>query len=95
MPSVHSLAGLVGRARRVPRTGYSQLTSKRSAIKGRGVPSVGRKTTKGAAGAARQMPCVQYDDPAAGAGAFLLLKERLPNFVVPDLTGFKARGVWP
>ena len=50
MPSVHGLTALIGRARRVPRVGYTQLTSKngpRNFYKGKGVPSVGRKTSKG------------------------------------------------
>ena len=50
MPAGNILTALACRARRVPRTGYTQLTSKigpRNFYKGKGVPSTGRKTSKG------------------------------------------------
>ncbi|KAK9823882.1 hypothetical protein WJX72_006162 [[Myrmecia] bisecta] len=75
------LTGLA-RGRRVPRSGFTALTSKRGPkgfYKGKGAQPTGHHTRK---------------------GGYRILKERIPDYVVPDLTGFKllpyvAYGVKP
>lgn len=62
-----------GRGRKVPRIGYTQLTSKRGPkdyYKGKGALATGVHTRK---------------------GGYKVQKEKAPDFVVPDLTGFKLK----
>ncbi|EIE25474.1 hypothetical protein COCSUDRAFT_52881 [Coccomyxa subellipsoidea C-169] len=70
---LRALGVFTGRGRRVPRKGFTQLTSKlgpKNFYKGKGVPSTGHHTRK---------------------GTYVILKDRLPDYVVPDLTGFKLK----
>ncbi|KAK9810958.1 hypothetical protein WJX73_000985 [Symbiochloris irregularis] len=70
---LQGLIGLATRGRRVPRSGWTQLTGKvgpKNFYKGKGVPSAGKNTSK---------------------GAYVVLDSKLPNLVVPDLTGFKLK----
>ena len=100
---------LLARGRRVPRTGWAQLTSKigpKNFYKGKGVPSAGKHTSKGervcqaprilllfrrhrALNAGSGAWC-KLLRPGLFAGGYRLLQGKLPNFVVPDLTGFKV-----
>lgn len=69
---IQALATL-GRGRRVPRTGLSQLISKRGPrnfYKGKGVAAVGKHLSK---------------------GGYKVDLAKLPQIVVPDLTGFKLK----
>lgn len=62
-----------GRGRKVPRVGYTQLTSKlgpKDYYKGKGAQPTGVHTRK---------------------GGFRVQPEKAPDFVVPDLTGFKLK----
>lgn len=62
----------LGRNRRVPRKGFTLLTTKqgpRGYYKGKGAASTGRHTKQG----------------------YLVTKEKLPEYVVPDLSGFKLK----
>lgn len=89
-----------GRGRRVPRKGFTQLTSKlgpKGYYRGKGVPSVGHHTRKGEAA---ENLCMCGPLLIVGlantlcflcAGGYIILKDRLPNYVVPDLTGFTVR----
>ena len=110
------LASAFCRGRRVPRTGYKQLTSKvgpRTFYKGKGCAPTGRHTKKGefaegclfAAAVPRRavllspsstaklpvltvFPSMLFDDPYTGG--YIVEPEKLPQYIVPDLTGFEV-----
>ncbi|PSC75865.1 39S ribosomal L41-mitochondrial-like [Micractinium conductrix] len=68
-----ALAAALGRARRVPRVGFTRLTTKQAPIgyyKGKGASPSGRHTSK---------------------GGYIGMEEKKPQYVVPDLTGFKLK----
>ncbi|KAG7672633.1 hypothetical protein Ndes2526B_g08839 [Nannochloris sp. 'desiccata'] len=67
------LASAFVRGRRVPRSGYKQLTSKvapRTYYKGKGCAPTGRHTRK---------------------GGYIIEPWRLPEYILPDLSGFKLK----
>lgn len=73
MSVMGALAAALGRARRVPRAGFTRLTTKqgpRGYYKGKGAAPTGHHTSK---------------------GGYAIRAERLPQYIVPDLTGFKLK----
>ncbi|KAL4445315.1 hypothetical protein ABPG77_011140 [Micractinium sp. CCAP 211/92] len=73
MSVLGTLAAALGRARRVPRVGFTRLTTKqgpRGYYKGKGAAPTGHHTNK---------------------GGYTMREERLPQYIVPDLTGFKLK----
>ncbi|KAL4428091.1 hypothetical protein ABPG75_002180 [Micractinium tetrahymenae] len=73
MSVMGALTAALGRARRVPRSGFTRLTTKqgpRGYYKGKGAAPTGHHTSK---------------------GGYTVRDERLPQYVVPDLTGVKLK----
>ena len=80
----------------------------REYYKGKGAKSTGSHTSKGINSRARLLFASAYDEEAAflravgnvgrgcarSAGGYKLQKEKLPQYVVPDLTDFKVGHGW-
>ena len=98
---LRALGVFTGRGRRVPRKGFTQLTSKlgpKNFYKGKGVPSTGHHTRKGEKTFGLEgtdFRHVLMTMAAANeyllAGTYVILKDRLPDYVVPDLSDFKVQ----
>ncbi|DBA95191.1 TPA: hypothetical protein ACH3X3_013095 [Trebouxia sp. C0006] len=80
---------VAARGRRVPRKGFTALNSKRGPrtfYKGKGAEPTGHHTRKG-------KTLLEMHQLAADItpGGYQLLKDKLPEYIVPDLKGFALK----